>query len=180
VSLPLRRPPFYIPSWCGLHFACASTSCTLCSRFEIRRTRVCHLGVWSLQYAFRSCQIFQTQSPAHGSQIHLAFKLSWSLMPSYNTRLKALFLSLHQISPQQLHHHHLRLCLPLLTLRLLLHSSWLPCQLFSGKSILLGSVSSRARLTSENAWNIIIHSWMMMMMIEFLFFVVLILFSEQL
>jgi hypothetical protein len=35
--------------------------------------------------------------------------------------LKALFLSLHQISPQQLHHH-LRLCLPLLTLKLLLHS----------------------------------------------------------
>jgi hypothetical protein len=42
---------------------------------------------------------------------------------SCDTRLKAPFLSLLQISPQQLHHHHLRLCLPLLTLRLLLHSS---------------------------------------------------------
>jgi len=42
-------------------------------------------------------------------------------MPSCGMRLKALFLSLHQISPQQLHHHH-RLCLPLLTLKLLLHS----------------------------------------------------------
>jgi hypothetical protein len=34
-------------------------------------------------------------------------------------------------------------------------------------------------MTSENAWNIIIPSWMMMMMIECLFFVVLVLFSEQ-
>jgi len=50
-----------------------------------------------------------------------------------------------KLSPQQPHHHHLRLCLPLLTLRLLLHSSW----------------------------NIIIPSWMMMMiecLCFFLFF----------
>jgi hypothetical protein len=48
-----------------------------------------------------------------------------SLMKS-NAQLQheaqALFLSLHQISPQQLHHHLHRLCLPHSTLKLLLHS----------------------------------------------------------
>jgi hypothetical protein len=56
-----------MPLWCILLFSCASTSCILCSRFEMRRTRVCLLGVWSLKSSFRPWQIFQTQSVAHGS-----------------------------------------------------------------------------------------------------------------
>jgi hypothetical protein len=127
VSLLSRRPAFFMPSRCRLLFACASTSCTLWSRFEMRRTRVRLLGGWSLKYAFRSWQIFQTLSPAHGSQILLAFRLSWSLMLSCGTRLKVLFLSLHQISPLQLHHHLHRPCVPPLTLKLLLHSLCLQC-----------------------------------------------------
>jgi len=42
---------------------------------------------------------------------------------SCGMRLKTLLLSLHQISLQHPHHHYLRLCFPLFTLRLLLHSS---------------------------------------------------------
>jgi len=85
-----------MPSWCGLLFACPSTSCTLCSRFEMGKTRVCLFGVWSLKSAFRSCQIFQTQSPSHKIHIPLVYRFSWSLMPSCCRRLKAVFLILHQ------------------------------------------------------------------------------------
>jgi hypothetical protein len=80
-----------MPSWCGLLFAYASTSCTLCSRFAMRRIRVCLLGAWSLKSVFRLWQMFLILSPDHGSQILLAYRLSWSLMYSCGMRLKVLF-----------------------------------------------------------------------------------------
>jgi hypothetical protein len=89
VSLLSRRPPFSIPSWWGLLYSCASTSCTLCSMFVMRRRWFYLLGVWSLTSVFRSWQIFQTLSPAHGSKIPLAYRLSWSIMLSCGIRLKA-------------------------------------------------------------------------------------------
>jgi hypothetical protein len=46
----------------------------------MRRMRVCLLGVWSLKSVFKSRQIFQTQGLAHGFQIPLAYRLSWSLL----------------------------------------------------------------------------------------------------
>jgi len=87
VSWLSRRPSFFMPSWCRLLSACASTSCTR-SRFEMRRTQVYLLGVWSLTSVCRSWQIFQTRSPPHESQILLAFRVSWSLMPSCSMRLR--------------------------------------------------------------------------------------------
>jgi len=72
-----RRPPFFMLLWWSHLFVCASTFCTLCLRFVIRRTPVYPLGVWPLTSVFSLWQIFLIQSPDHGFKILLAYRLSW-------------------------------------------------------------------------------------------------------
>jgi len=167
VSLFWRWLNFCMLYLWGCLFACASTSSTLCSIWEMIMLQVFLLHAWSRRSIFSLWQI-SLQSPRWEFRTPLAVRLSWSLMPSFGMKVKEKLHSLLQFrlsypqEPPLLRLHHLLHRMMLALLRL-----WVPwplfsemLALFSERSALSVSKFSSASLISRSVSSTIIHLMM--------------------
>jgi hypothetical protein len=106
MSLYWRWLVFFMLWLWGCPSACASTSSTLCLRWEMIILQVFLLHPWSQRFVF---SLWQTSllSPGCEFRILLGVRLSWSLMPSCGMKVKATLLSLLQFSLSYLRTPHL-------------------------------------------------------------------------
>lgn len=151
VSSFWRRPNFFMPYVWGCLCACASTSLTVCWRWEIITLQGFHLRAWSRSSTFRLWQIYLL-SPRWEYRTLLAVRLQWSLMPSCGMKVKMKLLSLLHFSLSylpKLHCLRLLLCLHNMTLDLL--RLWLHWALFRGMSALFSERSALSVLELSNA-----------------------------